>query len=133
MKKYTPNEDYIVEIDENDLIPIEYKDYDKWTEAYILTETETFNSWYCTDDDRELLDEYGDCVYIRGADGEQFVNDLVRRKDILRVCYKENVLYSGWGYHEPAAGNGLNDLGKCPDYFAKITNVDGEKEEIYLD
>ena len=99
-----------------------------WT-GYILPDARTIDAEDATDDDWEPLEEYRDWYsIIRCEDDIKLEACFVCRDDIHYACVKHDGLYSGWGYTEPLAGHGLNDLGGEPEYLV----LDADGDEWYL-
>lgn len=100
----------------------------EWS-GWIFPDAHLVSAEDATDDDWELLEEYQHGWYLvtelEGAHwGESFYVD---RDDIHYACRRHDGLGSGWGYHEPVAGNGLNDCGgDGPAYYVPDASEDDD-------
>mgnify|MGYP003317879051 CR=1 FL=1 len=103
----------------------------RWNAFLTNLETSTVDPDDYTDDDWSILPEYeGEYIWLTSVDDQRYygVPLIARRDDLLFECFYNTALYSDWGYHCPAAGHGLNDLGGEPDFVA----VDENGEERFF-
>ena len=127
------------EISEANVYKIVFSKYgSKWTGYYIadnkldpLANAEMMDEFDEVWGDEEACDalvkELG-YVWVSSIDDEPTdFTCLIKDDDILYEAWPNDVLSGGWGYHEPAAGAGLNSCNE-PEYFF----IDGDSQKRYL-